>query len=125
MDRLSVVHSGHPAYSTLFDKIKQQLLIFGVKGVQHPSDVVAFLVSLIKVLYSLTTFWKTFSHRNCALPEYFEGTQGANNYVARKQKVWTALFFTIKVFCSDPLMHLQFLSKGTYFDTRNGHEHLS
>jgi hypothetical protein len=29
--------SGHPAYSTLSDKIKQQLLIDGVKGVQHPS----------------------------------------------------------------------------------------
>ena len=81
------VDSGHPAYTLLYDLLKQQLEEDGIKGFKNSTHGMNILKRTVKLLYSLSTFFANFHERGAQVPEYLLFADGANDYVQRKQAV--------------------------------------
>ena len=79
--------AGHPAYTVLYSALRDKLAADGAKGFKDLEFGRRFLRDIVKLLYSLSTFWDNFSSRGHPLPHYFEFSSGANNYTLQKKKV--------------------------------------
>lgn len=78
---------GHPVYTNIYMALKNQLIADGVKGFTNPDYGIKFLRDIVKLLFSLSTFWDNLENRGHPLPLYFEFSKNAMKFNQQKKKV--------------------------------------